>query len=158
MAQTPIERALDRGLRLPKGRMRIFRRASVRSIRNAAAGSGRADSSSAAKDLGALVIYPTHVMPVRRAQKQNWNNRMQARLCSVETTNEQSISFFFEQLDIPVVAPGEPVNGIGVAQDMRAKAGEAISKVTDAAQQAGSQAKDAAASLASDASQKAKGF
>ena len=41
---------------------------------------------------------------------------------------------------------------------MRAKAGEAISKVTDAAQQAGSQAKDAAASLASDASQKAKGF
>jgi hypothetical protein len=46
----------------------------------------------------------------------------------------------------------------GVAQDMRAKAGEAISKVTDAAQQAGNQAKDAAASLASDASQKAKGF
>jgi hypothetical protein len=46
----------------------------------------------------------------------------------------------------------------GVAQDMRAKAGEAISKVTDAAQQAGSQAKDAAASLASDAGQKAKGF
>ena len=41
---------------------------------------------------------------------------------------------------------------------MRAKAGEAISKVTDAAQQAGGQAKDAAASLASDASQKAKGF
>ena len=55
------------------GRMRIFRRASVRSIRNAPPGS-RADScSSAAKDLGALVIYPTHVMPVRRAQKQNWN-------------------------------------------------------------------------------------
>jgi hypothetical protein len=46
----------------------------------------------------------------------------------------------------------------GVAQDMRAKAGEAISKVTDAAQQASSQAKDAAASLASDAGQKAKGF
>ena len=45
----------------------------------------------------------------------------------------------------------------GVAQDMRAKAGEAISKVADAAQQARSQAKDAAASLASDASQKAKG-
>jgi hypothetical protein len=41
---------------------------------------------------------------------------MQARLVLVvETTNEQSISFFFffEQLDIPVVAPGEPVNGIG---------------------------------------------
>jgi hypothetical protein len=47
---------------------------------------------------------------------------------------------------------------VSVGQDMRAKAGEAISKVTDAAQQAGSQAKDAAASLASDASQKAKGF
>jgi hypothetical protein len=41
---------------------------------------------------------------------------------------------------------------------MRAKTGEAISKVSDAAQQAGSQAKDAAASLASDAGQKAKGF
>ena len=27
--------------------------------------------------------------------------------------NEQSISFFFEQLDISVFAPGEPVNGIG---------------------------------------------
>jgi hypothetical protein len=46
----------------------------------------------------------------------------------------------------------------GVAQDTRAKAGEAISKVTDAAQQAGSHAKDAAASLASDASRKAKGL
>jgi hypothetical protein len=31
----------------------------------------------------------------------------------VETTNDQSKSFFFEQLDIPVVAPEEPVNGIG---------------------------------------------
>ena len=39
---------------------------------------------------------------------------------------------------------------------MRAKAGEAVSRVADAAQQAGSQAKEAAASLASDASQKAK--
>jgi len=49
---------------------------------------------------------------------------MQARLVLVvETTNEQSISFCFEsfcfesfcfeQLDIPVVATGEPVNGIG---------------------------------------------
>src|SRR5262245_1049998 len=54
--------------------------------------------------------------------------------------------------------PGTQPTASGVAQDMRAKAGEAISKVTDAAQQAGSQAKDAAASLASDASQKAKGF
>ena len=45
-----------------------------------------------------------------------------------------------------------------VAQDMRAKAGEAISKVTDAAQQAGTQAKQTASSLASDANQKAKGF
>jgi hypothetical protein len=51
-----------------------------------------------------------------------------------------------------------PDSQSGVAQDMRAKAGEAISKVTDAAQQAGSQAKEAAASLASDASQKAKGL
>jgi hypothetical protein len=45
-----------------------------------------------------------------------------------------------------------------VAQDMRAKAGEAVSKVADAAQQAGDQAKETAASLASDAGQKAKGL
>jgi hypothetical protein len=61
-----------------------------------------------------LVIYPTHAMPVRRALGQNWNNQMQARLVLVvETTNEQSIFFVFEQHDIAVVAPGEPVNGIG---------------------------------------------
>jgi len=41
---------------------------------------------------------------------------------------------------------------------MRAKAGEAISKLADVAQQAGSQAKQTASSLASDANQKAKGF
>jgi hypothetical protein len=58
----------------------------------------------------------------------------------------------------PSARPENQSTASGVAQDMRAKAGEAISKVTDAAQQAGSQAKDAAASLASDASQKAKGF
>jgi hypothetical protein len=58
----------------------------------------------------------------------------------------------------PSSHPESQSTASGVAQDMRAKAGEAISKVTDAAQQAGSQAKDAAASLASDASQKAKGF
>jgi hypothetical protein len=46
----------------------------------------------------------------------------------------------------------------GVAQDLRAKAGEAAAKVADAAQQAGSQAKETAASLASDAGQKAKGL
>jgi hypothetical protein len=63
-----------------------------------------------AQDCGALVIYPTHSI----AQGQNWNNQLQAKLVLVvETTNEQSISFFFEQLDISVVAPGEPVNGIG---------------------------------------------
>jgi hypothetical protein len=58
----------------------------------------------------------------------------------------------------PSSRPENQPTASGVAQDMRAKAGEAISKVTDAAQQAGSQAKEAAASLASDASQKAKGF
>jgi hypothetical protein len=41
---------------------------------------------------------------------------------------------------------------------MRAKAGEAVAKVADAAQQAGSQARETAASLASDAGQKAKGL
>jgi ElaB/YqjD/DUF883 family membrane-anchored ribosome-binding protein len=44
------------------------------------------------------------------------------------------------------------------SQHMRAKAGEAISKFADVAQQAGSQAKQTASSLASDANQKAKGF
>jgi hypothetical protein len=58
----------------------------------------------------------------------------------------------------PSSRPENQSTAPGVAQDMRAKAGEAISKVTDAAQQAGSQAKDAAASLASDAGQKVKGF
>jgi hypothetical protein len=39
---------------------------------------------------------------------------MQAKLVLVvETTNEQSISFVFEQLDISLVASGETVNGIG---------------------------------------------
>ena len=47
-------------------------------------------------------------------QAKDWNNQMQATLVLVvETTNEQSISFVFEQLDTSVVAPGEPVNGIG---------------------------------------------
>jgi ElaB/YqjD/DUF883 family membrane-anchored ribosome-binding protein len=42
--------------------------------------------------------------------------------------------------------------------DLRAKAGEAVSKLADVAQQTGSQAKQTASSLASDANQKAKGF
>jgi hypothetical protein len=46
----------------------------------------------------------------------------------------------------------------GKSTDMRAKAGEAVSKLTDVAQQAGSQARQTAASLAADANQKAKGF
>jgi ElaB/YqjD/DUF883 family membrane-anchored ribosome-binding protein len=46
----------------------------------------------------------------------------------------------------------------GTAADMRAKAGEAVSKLTDVAQQAGSQARQTASSLAADANQKATGF
>jgi ElaB/YqjD/DUF883 family membrane-anchored ribosome-binding protein len=46
----------------------------------------------------------------------------------------------------------------GTAAEMRAKAGEAVSKLADAAQQAGSQARQTASSLAADANQKAKGF
>ena len=46
----------------------------------------------------------------------------------------------------------------GMAQDVRAKAGEVASKLGEAAQQAGSQAKQAASSLASEANQKAKGL
>src|ERR1700730_18968842 len=44
------------------------------------------------------------------------------------------------------------------SQDVRAKASEAVSKLADVAQQAGSQAKQTASSLAADANQKAKGF
>jgi ElaB/YqjD/DUF883 family membrane-anchored ribosome-binding protein len=44
------------------------------------------------------------------------------------------------------------------SQDLRGKAGEAVSKLADVAQQAGSQAKQTASSLASDANQKTKGF
>ena len=44
------------------------------------------------------------------------------------------------------------------SQDTRAKAGEAAAKVTDAAREAGGQAKRAATSLASDATTQAKGF
>jgi hypothetical protein len=43
-------------------------------------------------------------------------------------------------------------------QGIRAKAGEAVSRLADVAQQAGTQAKEAASVLASDANQKAKGF
>jgi hypothetical protein len=41
---------------------------------------------------------------------------------------------------------------------MREKAGEAVGKLADVTQQAGSQAKQTASSLAADANQKAKGF
>jgi hypothetical protein len=44
------------------------------------------------------------------------------------------------------------------SQNVRAKAGETAAQVTDAARDAGSQAKRAAASLASDATKQAKGF
>jgi ElaB/YqjD/DUF883 family membrane-anchored ribosome-binding protein len=44
------------------------------------------------------------------------------------------------------------------SQDLRGTAGEAVSKLADVAQQAGSQAKQTASSLASDANQKAKGY
>jgi hypothetical protein len=46
----------------------------------------------------------------------------------------------------------------GGLQDVRAKAGGAVSKLTEATQQAGSQAKQAASSLASETGQKAKGL
>jgi hypothetical protein len=82
-----------------------------------------------------LVMCPTNALPHRmHARGQRRNGRVQARLMLVvETNNEQSKSFFFEQLDVPVVAPENQSTASGVAQDMRAKAGEAISKVTDAA-------------------------
>ena len=48
--------------------------------------------------------------------------------------------------------------GVGGSQDMRVKAGGAASQIADVAQQTGSQAKQAASSLAADATQKAKSF
>jgi hypothetical protein len=57
------------------------------------------------------------------------------------------------------VQSGNTTDGLsGKASDMRAKAGEAVAKLADVAQQAGSQAKQTASSLAADANQKAKGF
>ena len=44
------------------------------------------------------------------------------------------------------------------SQDMAAKAGDTASKIADAAREAGGQAKQAASSLASDATRQAKGF
>jgi hypothetical protein len=44
------------------------------------------------------------------------------------------------------------------SQDMRAKAGDTAAKIADAAREAGGQAKQAASSLASDATKQAKGF
>jgi hypothetical protein len=41
-----------------------------------------------------------------------------------------------------------------MSTDVRAKAGEAVSKLTDVAQQAGSQARQTAASLAADANRR----
>jgi len=52
------------------------------------------------------------------------------------------------------VAAGLP----GKPSEMREKAGEAVAKLADATQQAGSRAKQTASSLAADANQKAKGF
>jgi hypothetical protein len=52
------------------------------------------------------------------------------------------------------VAAGLP----GKPSEMREKAGEAVAKLADVTQQAGSQAKQTASSLAADANQKAKGF
>lgn len=54
--------------------------------------------------------------------------------------------------------PGGTSQDLRAKEDLRAKAGEAASKLADVAQQAGGQARQAAASLASEANQKAKGF
>ena len=72
----------------------------------------------------------------------------------MEATNEQSTTFRYEHLGNPISA----IRQSGSEQGVRAKAGEAVSKLADVAQQAGSQAKQAASSLASDANQRAKGF
>ena len=53
---------------------------------------------------------------------------------------------------------GGTVGSGGTSSGMRAKAGDAAGKLADVAQQAGSQARQAASSLASDATEKAKGF
>jgi hypothetical protein len=63
MAQTPTEHALDRGLRLPGGRIeysaeRLMHQFEMRRP----VPDAPTVCSSAAKDLVALVIYPTHAM------------------------------------------------------------------------------------------------
>jgi hypothetical protein len=53
---------------------------------------------------------------------------------------------------------GTTASSPGSSQDVRVMAGDAVAKLADVAQQAGSQAKQTAASLASEANQRAKGF
>ena len=72
--------------------------------------------------------------------------------------NNQQPSFASSSASDSVQSNNQASRSGHQSQDVRAKAGEAVSKLADVAQQAGSQAKHTASSLASDANQKAKGF
>jgi ElaB/YqjD/DUF883 family membrane-anchored ribosome-binding protein len=74
------------------------------------------------------------------------------------STNNQRPSFSSNSASDSVQSKNQSSRLGHETPDVRAKAGEAVSKLADVAQQAGSQAKQTASSLASDANQKAKGF
>jgi ElaB/YqjD/DUF883 family membrane-anchored ribosome-binding protein len=74
------------------------------------------------------------------------------------STNNQRPSFSSNSASDSVQSKNQSSRSGHETPDVRAKAGEAVSKLADVAQQAGSQAKQTASSLASDANQKAKGF
>jgi ElaB/YqjD/DUF883 family membrane-anchored ribosome-binding protein len=74
------------------------------------------------------------------------------------STNNQQPSFSSSSASDAVQSNTQSSRSGHESRDVRAKAGEAVSKLADVAQQAGSQAKQTASSLASDANQKAKGF
>src|SRR5258708_21774804 len=74
------------------------------------------------------------------------------------STNNQQPSFSSSSASDAVQSNAQSSRSGHESRDVRAKAGEAVSKLADVAQQAGSQAKQTASSLASDANQKAKGF
>lgn len=60
--------------------------------------------------------------------------------------------------DGPTSKPSSDKSSSESAAGLRAKAGEAVTKAADMAQQAGTQAKQTASSLAADANERAKGF
>jgi ElaB/YqjD/DUF883 family membrane-anchored ribosome-binding protein len=87
-----------------------------------------------------------------------WNDYSAGRLVLVvETSMNNQAPSFSSSLASDSLKSNNQSSG-PKSQDVRGTVGEAVSKLADVAQQAGSQAKQTASSLASDANQKAKGF